>query len=137
MFRGPTGHRWPSHPVNRRSPQGNASQCFFEEGSIVAGLAGALSPRNGNEIKPLSDCAVTTEIVNLDLVPTGIELATFDRQQPLEAMTALRRAIVRLSVQSDVCQNSRHLIPIKPQLLHTSTSIETVDKNLKRSAKRS
>lgn len=82
-------------------PQGNASQCFFEEGAVVAGLAGTLNSINGREVKLLSECAVTTELVNLDLVPTGIELATFDRQQPMEAMTALRRSIARLDVGYD------------------------------------
>lgn len=79
-------------------PQGNASQCFFEEGTIVPGLAGALNLRSDREVKLLSECAVTTELINLDLVPTGIELATFDRQQPMEAMTVLRRSIARLDV---------------------------------------
>lgn len=79
-------------------PQGNASQCFFEEGTVVSGLAGALNLRGDREAKLLSECAVTTELVNLDLVPTSIELATFDRQQPMEAMTALRRSIARLDV---------------------------------------
>jgi chromosome partitioning protein len=82
-------------------PQGNTSQCFFEEGDVVVGLADVLNPRNGREVKLLTECAVTTELVNLDLVPTGIELATFDRQQPMEAMTALRRSIARLDVDYD------------------------------------
>lgn len=82
-------------------PQGNASQCFLEQSTNSPGLSGALNPRPGLKLKLLTDCAVTTALVNLDIVPTGIELATFDRQQPMEAMTALRRAIAMLDIDYD------------------------------------
>lgn len=82
-------------------PQGNASQCFLEHPTKSSGLSGALNPRPGMRLKLLDECAIATELVNLNIVPTGIELATFDRQQPMEAMTALRRIIAILDVDYD------------------------------------
>ena len=81
-------------------PQANATQCLFDAHGVSPGLASALHFQGGT-VKNLGECAVTTELLNLDIVPTGIELATFDRQQPMEAMTALRRAISRLEIDYD------------------------------------
>ncbi|MBX7221729.1 MAG: ParA family protein [Blastocatellia bacterium] len=82
-------------------PQSNATACFFNaaEKPINLGLAHSLLSAQDSATgrlvppRPLEDCRLTTEIVNLDLVPSTIGLALFDKEDGIRAIMMLRAAL--------------------------------------------
>ncbi|NJM53167.1 MAG: ParA family protein [Blastocatellia bacterium] len=74
-------------------PQGNLSEIFLDISLIKTSLANSLI---GDKNLPLETQILSTEIENLDLVPSTISLANFDREPPL-SVTKLRTKLREIS----------------------------------------
>lgn len=73
-------------------PQSNSTQVFLRTDEVTTSLANVLLKRHGVEASTLTEQRLSTEIEQLDIVPTTLPLALFDREEPL-AITRLRRAL--------------------------------------------
>lgn len=73
-------------------PQSNTTQVFLRPDEVTCSLANVLVKRDGIELSSIISQRLSTELENLDIVPTNLQLAPFDQQGPL-AITRLRRAL--------------------------------------------
>ena len=74
-------------------PQGNLSEIFLDLALVETSLANSLI---GEKSETLASQIVSTEISNLDLIPSTLGLANFDREPPL-SVTKLRTKLRELN----------------------------------------
>ncbi len=82
-------------------PQGHASQIFVDPGGINGSLADVLV-QNGGATVSLLEVMHRTELEKLQLVPSQLNLAVFDRSQELN-VGRLRRALKEVKDYFEVC----------------------------------
>lgn len=83
-------------------PQADSTSIFLDPASVQNDLADVIVARKEAEGHPLSEVIVTTELPNLDLAPSSLSLANFDREHNM-AVTRLRRALREVSYLYDFC----------------------------------
>ena len=83
-------------------PQADSTSIFLDPTTVQSDLADVIVARKDAETAPLSDVIVTTELANLDLVPSSLSLANFDREHNM-AVTRLRKALRDVSYLYDFC----------------------------------
>src|ERR1043166_4508848 len=83
-------------------PQADSTSIFLEPTNVQSDLADVIVARKDAETALLSDVIVTTELPNLDLVPSSLSLANFDREHNM-AVTRLRKALRDVSYLYDFC----------------------------------
>jgi chromosome partitioning protein len=83
-------------------PQADSTSMFLDPASVQSDLADVIVGRKDKENLTFSDVIVTTELPNLDLVPSSLSLANFDREHNM-AVTRLRKALREVAYLYDFC----------------------------------
>src|ERR1700749_4185515 len=76
-------------------PQANTTEVFLAPANVTTSLADVLIGGDGRPAASIREKRVTTEIDGLDIVPSTLSLANFDRE-PALSVTKLRTAIREL-----------------------------------------
>lgn len=83
-------------------PQADSTSMFLDPSTVQSDLADVIVARKDSMIVSLSDVIVTTELPNLDLVPSSLSLANFDREHNM-AVTRLRKALRDIEYLYEFC----------------------------------
>lgn len=80
-------------------PQANATSMMIDPAKVTVSLAMALM-KPADEASALLACTVETELENLDLVPSNIEVANFEQEQAI-AVLRLRPMLEAVSISEE------------------------------------
>ncbi len=81
-------------------PQANATSFFMDPTTVEVNLSNALVVRQDAAHVPLDEVMYNTELPNLDLVPSTMSLALYDREPPL-TLPRMRRLLREVAYRYD------------------------------------
>ena len=83
-------------------PQADSTSMFLDPSTVQSDLADVIVGRKDGTNMTLPDVILTTELPNLDLVPSSLSLANFDREHNM-AVTRLRKSLREVAYLYDFC----------------------------------
>lgn len=83
-------------------PQADSTSMFLDPATVQTNLADVIVVRKEKENVAFEEVIVTTELPNLDLVPSSLSLANFDREHNM-AVTRLRKVLREVAYIYDFC----------------------------------